>query len=381
MSLRKCSTPAALYLLLSFSLLAGEPALRVGLYENPPFVIRDGEHFSGMAVELWERVAADLERHCAYTLYPSLRELVEAAGKGETDILVSNLAVTAERAEIVKYSYPWFDSGLRIIEAQPAQRSAWDQLVHNGHIFTYLLLCLLFLLVAFLVTLFRQRYAPTFPEHWRDGFFQSLAEVISSAKSGELPSRRPTWFRNLCVSVWMVFGLGIVAFVTSTVASAMTTVSLRQHGQIRTVHDLPGRKVGVLTGSGAESFLGNLHVSVRTYNRRENAREDLLSNTLDAFVADTAVLEYWLNQDPDTRLMLVGDLFHPYKFAFAARPQLAELVDDVSVELIRLHENGFIGSLRAKYFARIPAEKNAAPSSAPGPAATNPFSAEPAGQP
>ena len=37
-----------------------EDFVKVGVYVNPPFVLKEGDGYSGMAVELWQKVAADL---------------------------------------------------------------------------------------------------------------------------------------------------------------------------------------------------------------------------------------------------------------------------------------------------------------------------------
>lgn len=89
--------------------------LKVGLYVSPPFVIGQDGHFSGMAVELWEAIAADLDLRSEYLVLPSIRELVTATSTGDLDVAVTNLTITQGRAERIDFTHPWYDAGLRIM--------------------------------------------------------------------------------------------------------------------------------------------------------------------------------------------------------------------------------------------------------------------------
>src|SRR5690606_1949969 len=70
----------------------GEP-VTVGVHVSPPFVMKDGARFVGMAVELWEELAARLQRPYTYREYETFGDLVRATEAGEVDLAVSNLTV------------------------------------------------------------------------------------------------------------------------------------------------------------------------------------------------------------------------------------------------------------------------------------------------
>lgn len=325
-------------------------SVRVGVYENPPFVMRDGNDYDGMAVELWREVEKKLDLACSYNEYGSLKKLVEAAERGEVDVAVTNLAVTAERARLVKFTFPWFDSGLRILVKTGEKESLWQRLLYDGHAYAYAFLFLLFVGVALAVTVIRRWHDAAFPRSWLNGFTTSLKELISVAKSGQLPDNKPTWFRNILVSAWMIFGMAILAYVTSTITSTMTMITVQSQTGILELADLPGKNIAVLAGSGAESYLSQLGVHVQAYGSRQEAIGEVEERKMQAFVADAAVVEYWRAQHPHDGFMVIGKLFHPYKFAFAANLDKGDLADRISVALIELHESGKVAGLRAKYF-------------------------------
>ncbi len=351
----------ALILIVTGAALAAEPEtaapdqpdrLRVGVYVNPPFVIRDGDNCSGMAVDLWRSIEERLGLHCDFSEYVSIRDLIEAARDSRVDVCVANLAVTSERAASVLFTFPWFDSGLRIMTPRYEQKGVVERLITDGHAHAYILLFLLFVGVSLIATEIRRRRDDGFPDRWLDGFTTCLKEVISVAKSGELPTRKPNWFRNLLVSAWMIFGMALLAYITSSVASAMTVASLRQRGEIHELGALPGHTVAVLAGSGAETHLPRLGIRVVSYGNRDDAAAAVVAHEADAFVADTAVLEYWAAEHPDTRVSVTGRPFKPYKFAFATSRDQPALADRLSVAIIELAEAGTVEQLRTRYFGR-----------------------------
>ena len=57
----------------------------VGLYESPPFVMNtEGGAPEGMSIEIWELLADGLGLDTEYSVYPTLRELIEAVSAGRS---------------------------------------------------------------------------------------------------------------------------------------------------------------------------------------------------------------------------------------------------------------------------------------------------------
>ncbi len=72
--------------------------VKVGVYVNPPFVLKEGDGYSGMAVELWQKVAADLAVVSKYEEFQNDTDLVEAVANGTVHAAVTNFSITtAER--------------------------------------------------------------------------------------------------------------------------------------------------------------------------------------------------------------------------------------------------------------------------------------------
>ena len=211
--------------------------------------------------------------------------------------------------------------------------------------------CSPFFAATIALTLFDRRFDPKFPKRWRDGLAEGFYTVMSVATSGRPPSRSNLfgWFGRVWAAIWLVCGIGVLAYVTSTVTSVMTTLAIT--GTINGPADLPGKTVGVFAGSVSEDLAETVGLSNRTYPGIEEASIALTSGEIDAVVADAPVLEYYAHAhaDPELGLEVVGPIFAPDKYGFAL-PLASDLRRPLTVALLALREDGVIEELRADYF-------------------------------
>lgn len=325
--------------------------LQVGLYISPPFVMQEEERFSGMAVDLWEGAAADLDLEFDYRTYPSPRELVEAAEKGAVDVAVTNLTITQGRAERIDLTHPWFDAGLRIMVDRNQSGgflAVFRGLKDSGHLEGYLWLISVILLATLLFTLFDRRFDGGFPRRWRDGLAESFYSVMSIATSGNATRKNLFgWIGRILAGLWLVCGVAVVSYITASVTSVMTSISLTS--QINGLRDLPGKTVGVFAGSAAQEFVMSHSIASREYKDIDEATEALQAGHIQAIVADAPVLAYYAHTHPDIPLLLVGRIFEPDKYGFGL-PLHSELTRPLSVEIIGAYEGGRVAELREKYF-------------------------------
>lgn len=336
---------------------AGQPSsgtgrLTVGVYESPPFVMKDGERFTGMSIDLWERIAGDLDLEADYVELDTLRELVDATATGLVDIAVTNLTVTRDRAERVDFTHPWFDAGLRILVNEDRTAGFWDViggLQASGHLRAYGWIAAIIIVSTILLTLFDRRFDKSFPSRWRDGIAESFYTVMSVATSGKPPSRSNLfgWVGRIWQGLWLVCGVAVLAYVTSSVTSVMTTLSLSN--QINSVEDLSGRPVAVFSGSVAEAYASGAGMDARAFAHVGEAVDALMRGQVAAVIADAPVLEYYAHMHPQQPVTVVGPIFEPDKYGFGL-PHDSPLTRSLTVELIGAHESGAIEEIRTRYF-------------------------------
>jgi polar amino acid transport system substrate-binding protein len=329
--------------------------LKIGLFVNPPFVMKDGERFTGMAVELWEDLAAKLGRQFSYVEFETVRDLVQATASGNIDVAVTNLTINQPRAERVDFTQPWFDGGMRIM-TRTDQATGFRNLIAGlndaGFLRAYAWIALIIVVATVLLTLFDRRFDKSFPQRWRDGLADSFYSVMSVATSGKPPSRKNLfgWIGRIWQGLWLVCGVAVLAYVTSSVTSVMTTLSLTN--QIHGVADLADKPVGVLAGTVEEDFAQEQGLQTQVYPGLNRAVEGLVNGDVAAIIADAPVLEYHAYTHPDQPVKVVGRLFEPDKYGFAL-PRQSPLTRPLTIEVLGARDSGEIDELRTKYFGAV----------------------------
>ena len=331
-----------------------KPEITVGYRVNPPFVTRaeDGT-YSGMAADLWREIANGLDFTPQYVEYESVSDLLAATEKGEIDVAVGAISITEERAERVDFTQPWFDSGLRVMidnRASSSLANIWDGLAEAGFLRYYA--WLIFFIIAGTVglTIFDRRFDKSFTTSWREGVAESFYSVMLVVTKGSLPSRSKLfgWYGRIFSAIWLVLGIAVVAYVTSSVTSVMTSIAVT--GDITGPDDLPGRTIGVFSGSTAETMARREGIDFVRYTNIDAAVEGLRGDDVDALVTDAPVLEYYKFTHPDLGLDVVGRLFSPEKYGFAMPYGESALTDRITVQLLGLHEDGTVERLAENYF-------------------------------
>ncbi len=324
----------------------------VGLYVHPPFVMVEDGNFSGMAVELWEWLADQLGLESEYVELDNVGDLVDATASGEIDVAVTNMTVTKDRAERIDFTHPWFDAGQRIMVNEGGSSGFWNLvggLQESGHLRAYAWIAIVIIIATILVTVFDRRFDKDFPRRWRDGLAEGFYTVMSVATSGKPPSRKNLfgWAGRFWQGLWLVCGIAVLAYLTSSVTSVMTTLQLTS--QVNSVADLPGRPVGVQPGSVSDVYAREAGLNIRPFDHIEEAVEALSDGRIDAIIGDAPVLEYYAHTHSGEPVSVVGPIFAPDKYAFGLTGR-SELTRALTVELIGAHESGLIEEIRARYF-------------------------------
>lgn len=356
----------SLYLVMLCILLTGDSpsaqevpqakqVVRVGLYLSPPFVIQKNGHFTGMSVELWESLIDAQGLQSEYRVFPTVRALIDATANGDIDVAVTNLTITQGRAQQIDFTYPWFDAGLRIM-VNEHQSTGFLEIVaglrDSGFLRAYAWLAFVVVAATILLTLFDRKFDPDFPRRWRDGVAESFFSIMSVV--GGKPSGRRNvfgWVGRIWQGLWLVCGIAVLAFVTSSVTSVMTTLSLTN--QINSLADLPGKTVGVFTGSVSEEFARNSEFDLHSFPNIDEAVAALHDGRIVAIIGDAPVLEYYSHTHPERRVDVIGGIFEPDKYGFGL-PRNSPYTRRLTVELIGAHESGLVERLHTKYFGESP---------------------------
>ncbi|WP_257666863.1 transporter substrate-binding domain-containing protein [Parapedobacter tibetensis] len=325
--------------------------IKVGVYVSPPFVIENESGLTGMSMELWESLANDLQLSCSYEVVPTFRELVQGTEKGLFDVAITNLTITQDRATRIDFTQPWYDAGLRVMVDQN-RKAGFSDIISGlnsaGHLHTYAWLVFVILVATLLLAIFDRKFDKDFPRNWREGIAESFYQVMSITTSGKASRKNLFgWMGRIFSALWLVCGVAVLAYVTSSITSVMTTTSLTN--QINGVADLSGKTVGVFTGSVSEEYAQETGLQTYPYNNIDDAVDALQGGKIAAIIGDAPVLEYYEHTYPKRRVTMVGPLFKPDKYGFGLM-QGSPLTRRLTIALLGAHERGLIAELRKKYF-------------------------------
>lgn len=297
------------------------PVQLVGLVSAPPFAIKDDEgNWTGIAVELWRRVASDLGLHFEFREM-AIPDLM--AGLQRSDLLaVATVTASPEREMMVDLSHPYYTSGLVIAVPVRATSSDWFEplrdVVSGGTIRITSVLLALLLVAAVLVWLSERRANPDHfsPQPVRgiaDGLWWAAVTLTTVGYGDKAPRTRAG---RLIGIIWMFAAIILIALFTAQVTSSLTVTSLT--GRVRGPADLAHVAVGAIKDSPAQAILGTkFGVAAAGYPGFHEALAALDRGDIDAFVGPAPVLRYEVERAFSGRLAIVGEPFTRVDYVFA----------------------------------------------------------------
>jgi polar amino acid transport system substrate-binding protein len=294
----------------------GTRPLRVGVYDAPPFSMKD-EHggWEGMGVEVWEEVAR--RRDWAYELreYDSISTLLNAVRLGEVDVTpVVASSLVHEVAMDLSHSY--YPSGSGIAVPVSDSRFRWlgivEQLVSWRFLRLIALLVLAWLAVGGIVWLFeRRRNRAMFGDSSVTGLGNGVwwaAVTMTTVGYGD-KAPRTLGGRTMAI-IWMLASVVLISSLTASITTSLTLDGLS--GNVRGVGDLPGRRVGTTAGSRSISSLAERGIAAQPFVHERDGLRAIVEGEIDAFVYNVLVLRYLARTEFPGRVRVLPSPFHHY---------------------------------------------------------------------
>jgi polar amino acid transport system substrate-binding protein len=320
-----------------------------------PFSFIENGKLIGFSIDLWEAVAKEAGLQFEVQNVETVPQMLDTLKNKQADVAIAAISITAERHGFMDFSQPYYDSGLQILVAANAPRN--DNLASNlsrqflnwNTMKVVGLVLLVMFLISHLVWWFeRRRNAEMYPEAYAPGLWESFWWTISMLCTGGCEAKGPAGVPARLVAIlWMLVSIVLIAYFTAAVTTEMTVKSLT--GDISGPGDLPGLKVGTITGSTAEAWLRKNKAKVSPYSDVSSAVAALNSGELKAVVYDAPVLRYYLSKKTGTRLRLVGPTFEKQFYGIGLQ-QDSPLRLPINRALLALNERGFMDELQKKWF-------------------------------
>jgi polar amino acid transport system substrate-binding protein len=327
---------------LAQSRLEKSSALRVGVGGSEPFVVSTPAGEQGIAVEIWQAVAAQAGWQYRFEQFDSVPKALDALTDGKIDVVVGPTSVTAERVRTARFSQPYFSSSLGIL-SRTESPTIWQRISpffsESFFVAVGVLLSVL-ALVGTLIWLAERRVPETqFPREPGRGIAHGIWFAIvtmSTVGYGDLAPK--SGLGRLVTAVWIIVSVITATSLVAGIASTLTLTGMSTSA-VSTAEQLNGRAVAALADSPGEAFASRYGARVRRVGSLDEGYTLLQQRAVVALVFDRPQLQYLLRQRPDPALAMSSAEYAHQNYAFALAPGSA-LIPELSMQLLRLEESG-----------------------------------------
>jgi polar amino acid transport system substrate-binding protein len=282
---------------------AARTRLVVGLTQSPPFCIHgeDGS-WSGISVELWDWIAADLGVDTEFRESTVTGLFDDLAPGRPLDVSIGALTITAEREDRLDFSESFYLSGLGVaVKTAPGEGGvlAWlgRALVWNFWRIVAALIASLALVALLIWALEHKSNPKEFGGEGKvhRGIGSALwwsAVTMTTVGYGDLAPRSAAG--RLVAIAWMFISLFLVSWFTASMASILTTERMDAGTGglvVRGPDDLRRLHVGVIAGTSSEDYLSRHQIDYLRVPPKEFLVV-LLTGRVQAVMGDAPTLRY-----------------------------------------------------------------------------------------
>jgi len=318
---------------------------------SPPFAIKEPDgRWTGISIELWERVAGELELPPPTYREMTLEQMFSALETGQVSAAVAAISVTPEREQRVDFTHPYHNTGLGVAVSATRSGGLWNTLV--SRLLTWKALAVIVVGVLWLVMigaifwLAERRSNPLYRDAGpRKGIGLGVwwALTVLLGNKGVLPSSpvsRVLAFGGMLTSVLLL------VTVTGAIASYLTVSQL--DSLIRQPQDLRHLRIVAPPETTSADFLRQIRVSFAPVADAAAGMDSVARGHADAIVYDAPVLKYLANTTFTNRLTVLPLIFRRQEYAIAL-PRGSKLRKPVNKTLLQLRQQKWWEDLLHRY--------------------------------
>lgn len=331
--------------------------LRVAVYDVPPYgtVGSDGA-LSGLSVDLWRRVAEELEWEYRLTPVSQMETILSGLEQGRFDAAIGAITITPEREARIDFSYPTHRSGVAV--ALPKETGPLAAIVSYvtvaadlGTLIVGIFTLLLLLGVVIWLIERPGRSSKPPPEDsvvtLRDGLYWAVVTMTTVGYGDKTPK---TPLGRLVAVVWMLSSVALVSLLSASLVSRLTAERV-ENSSIRAESDLTGKKLAAVAQSSGAEYLDELHLKYEKYDNLAEALSSLANGQSNAVVNSVGALQYLVAARFAQVIRVPRVLLAP-AFMAIALPDNSPLKKPIDRVLIKITASPEWKSVEELYFGR-----------------------------
>ena len=359
-----------LALILLLSLYAQSETLKIGIKPSEPWVMYDQniseEHRKpiGFSIDLWNKIAQNLNVKTQWVYYDSTSELIEASKKGEINASISAITITSNREKVIDFSTSMYELGLQVmVNASTSSASVLELMGKEIQKMMTTKSIIIFLLFLF-ITMHLRWYVDSkdaksdlFEKNYKSGIVDSFWWGITMLVTWETPPSKG--IARVIDLMWHIVGIIAISILTAIVTSALTAQAIG--GSIRSEKDLAGKYVVAVASDAPRRYIEKIGANVIPVKTLDEGIALVRSGKAEALVHDGPRLVYLANQinkkEHQKVLAVAPFKFNPqnYGIVFPSKSELKENVDRILLKLREANglEKSFHEELKRKWLKNI----------------------------
>lgn len=131
-------------------------------------------------------------------------------------------------------------------------------------------------------------------------------------------------------------------------------IAVKKGSSIKTAADLKGKRVGVQASTTGQYAMEDMGVTTKKYDTTPDALTDLVNGGLDAVVADSPVILYFISKQPNANVVALQGDFPKEYYGIAMKLDNKDLAAKINGSLKKLIDNGEYATMYKKWFNADP---------------------------